>query len=88
VRDNRIPGKQELSDKYTQSGKPAISWASRRLKSDRFFTNDYRAEIYTQLGLDWIDDNSMLTVLRRHYPELSPALVGVDNAFAPWKQVG
>ncbi len=64
-----------------------ILMASRRLKSDRFFTVDYRPEIYTQFGLDWIDKNSMLSVLKRHYPELSPALQGVNNAFAPWRQV-
>ncbi len=64
-----------------------ILMASRRLKSDRFFTEDYRAEIYTQFGLDWIDNNSMLTVLRRHYPSLSRALFGVENAFAPWRKV-
>jgi Animal haem peroxidase len=65
-----------------------ILMASRRLKSDRFFTKDYRAEIYTQFGLDWIEDNSFLTVLRRHYPELAPALVGVENGFAPWRRLG
>lgn len=65
-----------------------ILMASRRLKSDRFFTNDYRAEVYTQFGLDWIEDNSMLTVLKRHYPQLAPALVGVNNAFQPWKKLG
>jgi len=27
-------------------------------------------------------------VLRRHYPQLAPALEGVQNAFAPWKKVG
>ena len=31
-----------------------ILMASRRLKSDRFFTRDYTAEVYTQEGLDWI----------------------------------
>ncbi|NET76063.1 peroxidase family protein [Okeania sp. SIO1F9] len=65
-----------------------ILMASRRLKSDRFFTEDYRAEIYTKFGLDWIDNNSMLTVLRRHYPSLSRALFSVENAFAPWRKVG
>jgi len=65
-----------------------ILMASRRLKSDRFFTKDYRAEIYTQFGLDWIDNNSMLDVLRRHYPSLAPTLFGVQNAFAPWRPVG
>ena len=64
-----------------------ILMASRRLKSDRFFTRDYNAETYTQTGLDWIDDTSMRDVLLRHYPELAPALEGVENAFAPWRRV-
>jgi hypothetical protein len=64
-----------------------ILMASRRLKSDRFFTRDYTAEMYTQTGLDWINDNSMVTVLLRHYPRLYPALRGVDNAFTPWARV-
>jgi hypothetical protein len=65
-----------------------ILMASRRLKSDRFFTDDYNAETYTQTGLDWIDRTTMSDVLLRHYPELAPALEGVENAFAPWKRVG
>jgi hypothetical protein len=64
-----------------------ILMASRRLKSDRFFTRDYNAETYTQTGLDWIDETSMSDVLRRHYPALEPALRGVENAFAPWRRV-
>jgi hypothetical protein len=62
-----------------------ILMASRRLKSDRFFTDDFRPEIYTEFGLDYIKKTTMLHVLRRHYPQLSPALEGVINAFAPWK---
>jgi hypothetical protein len=65
-----------------------ILMASRRLKSDRFFTNDYTAEVYTQFGLDWIDKNNFLTVLKRHHPELAPALVGVTNGFKPWRKLG
>jgi hypothetical protein len=61
-----------------------ILMAGRRLKSDRLFTDDYRPEIYTQAGLNWINDNTMITILLRHFPELTPALRGVDNAFAPW----
>ncbi|WP_211216302.1 peroxidase family protein [Longispora albida] len=60
--------------------------ASRRLKSDRFFTVDYRPEVYTPEGLRWVEDNTMTTVLTRHYPELSPALDGVPNAFSPWRR--
>jgi hypothetical protein len=29
----------------------------------------------------------MLTILRRHYPQLAPSLAGVKNAFQPWKTV-
>ena len=63
-----------------------IVMASRRLNSDRFFTEDYTPEVYTQQGLDWIADNTMAKVLRRHYPELSPAMRGVTNAFTPWQR--
>ena len=58
--------------------------ASRRLMTDRFFTKDYRPDVYTQEGLDWVNDNTMVDVLRRHFPELSMSLAGVENAFKPW----
>jgi hypothetical protein len=29
----------------------------------------------------------MTDVLLRHHPELSPALEGVENAFAPWRKL-
>jgi hypothetical protein len=61
-----------------------ILMASRRLNSDRFFTRDFTPRVYTQAGMDWIRDNTMATVLLRHYPHLRPALRGVENAFAPW----
>jgi hypothetical protein len=61
-----------------------ILMASRRLNSDRFFTDYYTPEVYTRAGLDWIDDNTMVTVLLRHHPELRPALAGVANGFQPW----
>ena len=31
--------------------------ASRRLYSDRFFTSSFRPEFYTQLGVDWVNNN-------------------------------
>jgi hypothetical protein len=64
-----------------------VLMASRRLKSDRFFTDDYRAEVYTEFGLEYIEKNTMLSVSRRHYPQLAPALSGVANAFEPWKAI-
>lgn len=63
-----------------------ILMASRRLKSDRFFTRDYTPEIYTQQGLDWIDRHTMGDVILRHHPEMAAALEGSPNAFAPWKK--
>jgi hypothetical protein len=61
---------------------------SRRLNSDRFFTADYTPEVYTQIGLDYIDDNTMSTVLLRHFPSLHSSLRGLKSAFAPWRRVG
>lgn len=61
-----------------------ILMASRRLKSDRFFNKDYTEEVYTRIGLDWVDNNGMASVLIRHYPHLAPALQGITNPFAPW----
>jgi Animal haem peroxidase len=65
-----------------------ILMASRRLNSDRFFTKDFTPAVYTKAGLDWIADNSMATVLLRHWPQLRPAMRGVDNAFVPWARAG
>lgn len=65
-----------------------ILMASRRLKSDRFIAGQWNTETYTQEGLAWVQNNSMVDVLTRHFPELRPALNGVDNAFAPWTKIG
>jgi len=65
-----------------------ILMASRRLKSDRFFTDDFRPEVYTQVGFDWVNNTGMKDVVLRHYPELEPALEGVDRMFAPWPKLG
>ena len=64
-----------------------ILMASRRLNSDRFLSRDFRPEIYTPLGYDWVQNNTMLSVLLRHYPELFPATREVANAFQPWARV-
>jgi hypothetical protein len=63
-----------------------ILMASRRLASDRFFTRDYRPEVYTKEGIDWVESNTMRTLLLRHFPVLEPALRGVANPFAPWQR--
>jgi hypothetical protein len=64
-----------------------ILMASRRLKSDRFYTNDYQPEVYTREGIDWVESNLFGDVVLRHHPELAPALEGSKNAFAPWSSV-
>jgi len=64
-----------------------VLMASRRLKSDRFFTDDWGPELYTEFGITHVKTTSMLTLLRRHLPDLAPALQGVENAFHPWKKV-
>ncbi len=59
--------------------------ASLRLLADRFFTIDYRAEVYTPEGLAWIDTTRMKDVLLRHLPGLADTgLANIDNAFEPW----
>lgn len=65
-----------------------VLMATRRLKSDRFFTVDFTPRVYTPEGIAWIADNDMCSVLIRHYPELEPVLRGQSNAFAPWPRLG
>ncbi len=60
--------------------------ASRRLQGDRFFTDDFRPEVYTPEGMAWIAQASMKGLLLRHYPELArTGLASVTNAFYPWQ---
>jgi hypothetical protein len=65
-----------------------VLMASRRLNSDRFFTTDFTPQVYTRVGMEWIDANDMRSVLLRHYPGLRAAMRGVGNAFAPWNSTG
>jgi hypothetical protein len=61
--------------------------ASRRLKSDRFLSKDYRPEIYTKPGIDWVENTTMIDVITRHFPTLAPAMKGIESAFHPWRPV-
>jgi hypothetical protein len=59
--------------------------ASRRLQADRFYTDCYNEDVYTQEGLRWIDQTDLKTVILRHYPELADTgLANIKNAFEPW----
>ena len=64
-----------------------VLMASRRLRSDRIFTTGFTPQVYTPVGMRWIDQNTMATVIGRHYPELIP-LINEKNAFAPWPAAG
>jgi hypothetical protein len=64
-----------------------ILMASRRLQSDRFLNVDFRPEIYSPLGMDWVANNGMKSVIQRNCPELAPLLPQNGSAFAPWRPV-
>jgi hypothetical protein len=65
-----------------------VLMASRRLKSDPFFTDDFRPEVYSPEGMRWIEDASMAAVVGRHIPELGGRLRALRNPFAPWDHPG
>jgi len=58
--------------------------ASRRLMTDRFFTKDYTPAVYTPEGYSWVENTTMVDVIKRHNPSLALSLTGMDNAFKPW----
>jgi hypothetical protein len=62
-----------------------VLMASRRLQSDRFLTVDFRPEIYSPLGLDWIENNGMTSIILRHCPQLAAVLPRTGSAFAPFR---
>ena len=46
----------------------------------------WSSQIYGSVGLEWIDNNDMRTVLLTHCPTLSPWLRNVKNAYYfPWE---
>ena len=61
-----------------------ILMASRRLQSDRFLTVDFRPEVYSPLGMDWIANNGMTSIILRHCPELSPRMPRTASALSIW----
>ena len=61
-----------------------IVMAGRRIKSDRFLTSDYNPQVYTPLGIDWVEKNGMREVLLRHAPSLHSVMRNVRNSFLPW----
>jgi hypothetical protein len=64
-----------------------ILMATRRLQSDRFLNVDFRPEVYSPLGIDWVQSNSMTSVILRHCPEVAAFVPRSTSAFAPWRLV-
>jgi hypothetical protein len=62
-----------------------ILMASRRLQSDRFLTVDFRPEIYSPFGMDWIANNGMSSVILRNCPDVATLLPRGQTAFSPWR---
>lgn len=62
-----------------------ILMATRRLQSDRFLTVDFRPEIYSPLGIAWVQENTMTSIILRHFPEFASVLPTGQSAFAPWR---
>ncbi|MGH3194234.1 MAG: peroxidase family protein [Streptosporangiaceae bacterium] len=58
-----------------------VLMASRRLNSDRFFTDYFTSEVYTPEGMAWISGNTMGSLLVRHCPELEAVVGRMPNAF-------
>jgi hypothetical protein len=58
--------------------------APRRLKSDRFFTVDFRPEVYSREGMQWVMETSFADVLKRHFPQFAASLPKGKSPFTPW----
>jgi hypothetical protein len=61
-----------------------ILMASRRLKSDRFFTTDFTPEVYSEEGMDWVMNRTFADVLKEHCPEIAALVPEGRSPFAPW----
>ncbi len=55
--------------------------ASRRLFSDRFFTSSFRPEFYSQLGVDWVENNGPKAMMEKGKPN------GYEQPVSPLKRV-
>lgn len=64
-----------------------VLMASRRLQSDRFLNVDFKPEVYTPFGMDWIANNGMTSLILRHCPEFASVIPRNATAFAPWRPV-
>ncbi|EDO35036.1 predicted protein [Nematostella vectensis] len=61
--------------------------ANRRMVVDRFFTDDFKPEFYTQWGIDWVNKQTMKDVLLRAFPDadkLTEKMASARTAFFDW----
>jgi hypothetical protein len=65
-----------------------ILMASRRLKSDRFFSADFTPAVYTPAGFEWVKEQTLRSVMERHCPALRPRFAELRNIFFPWDRAG
>lgn len=61
-----------------------VLMASRRVQADRFYTEDFRPEIYTPEGIDRVVNlGGIKELIERNAPELKNALATRESAFHP-----
>ena len=65
-----------------------ILMASRRLEERPLLHHDYRPEVYTRAGLDWVEDNRCGRCCCAISRSSRPRCEGVANPFAPWRRAG
>jgi hypothetical protein len=62
--------------------------ASRRLKSDRFFSTDFTPEVYTPAGIQWVKEQNLRSVIERHCPSVRSQFAELRNVFFLWDRAG
>ena len=61
-----------------------VLMASRRLKSDPAFTDEWTPDVYTREGMRWIERRTMADIIADHLPTLRPLVRDVKRPFEPW----
>ena len=55
--------------------------ASRRLSTDRFLSSDFRPEVYTRTGYDWVQTRTMQDLVLAHLPEIANQGLNLNGLF-------
>lgn len=59
-----------------------LAW--RRLQADRFFTTDFNAKTYSEVGINWVNHTTLKSIIQRHFPELQEEMKSVTNPLVNW----